>query len=582
MAQGTDYSGDKQGLLQEGIENNVFKNELQAVDGDDNQEALKNLAETFWAPEDGKSYARMNGQWVEVEGFPEAPVDGKEYARQNEGWVEVSGFLEWKYTSDQDSVTVGPKKGYTYTGNSDSSWSLPDPLGSENGQYIGVKNSSDYSLAINKNNGYFFQKLNPGDSFIFSFEGESNEWQIVSDYRAPEPIDVSQAIFYVDGNLTTTGNGSFLAPFMTLEEARDSVIGTGTNGAPQFLNSRIEVLGGVFSISSGDNFWINYCLYNFAEGVQINYSGAGYFIDTQIFDTATEGDAEFYITGSLYFVSDSSNSGFLKAWQFAANALKNSHNITINLSRLETTVNRPSSPLIYSGNDNNNNIGNTGGYNRVAINVSEAIWVREDGLSPSVAMIDNLGALNLTAPQIRSSSYSSHPNGSSRIKINGCWDFSLNDAEVNGGNVDSYIRVEGDCYSVFFNNVSFGAAVILQDGAVSLGFDYSYSTRGYTLGQSVDSGVRFSNCKTISSTAGAFFVQNSTGIDARVDFVDCSTTVDIDPTNIIECQYYNNGVVNFLTRVNLFAGVITYTNVPTSAPSRTGAVWNNSGVLTLV
>ncbi len=67
MAQGTDYNGNKNLLLTEGIEENVFLNGQGLIDGDKNQKALKNLAETFWGPEDGKTYGRKDGQWVEAQ-----------------------------------------------------------------------------------------------------------------------------------------------------------------------------------------------------------------------------------------------------------------------------------------------------------------------------------------------------------------------------------------------------------------------------------------------------------------------------------------------------------------------------------
>lgn len=40
------------------------------------------------APQDGKSYARKNGAWVEVVAVEEAPQDGKSYVRKNGAWVE--------------------------------------------------------------------------------------------------------------------------------------------------------------------------------------------------------------------------------------------------------------------------------------------------------------------------------------------------------------------------------------------------------------------------------------------------------------------------------------------------------------
>lgn len=41
------------------------------------------------APEDGKSYVKKDGEWVELEGLDEAPQDGKLYGRKDGGWEEV-------------------------------------------------------------------------------------------------------------------------------------------------------------------------------------------------------------------------------------------------------------------------------------------------------------------------------------------------------------------------------------------------------------------------------------------------------------------------------------------------------------
>lgn len=41
------------------------------------------------APEDGKTYGRNNGTWVETSQMEEAPTDGFAYARKNGAWTEV-------------------------------------------------------------------------------------------------------------------------------------------------------------------------------------------------------------------------------------------------------------------------------------------------------------------------------------------------------------------------------------------------------------------------------------------------------------------------------------------------------------
>jgi len=98
MANGTDYSGDKEGLLKHGIEEKVFRNEEQAIDGDDNQEALKNLTETFWAPEDGKTYGRKDGRWVEASGGVSTPEDLQ----------ETCGIgSDWDMTNSNSHFTLG-------------------------------------------------------------------------------------------------------------------------------------------------------------------------------------------------------------------------------------------------------------------------------------------------------------------------------------------------------------------------------------------------------------------------------------------------------------------------------------------
>ena len=618
MAVGTDYNGDKAGLLGEGIENKVFRNGLQAVDGDDNQEALKNLAETFWAPEDGKLYARQDGVWTEVEGFPEAPVDGKEYARKDEGWVEVSGFLEWKYTSADSTLTVETKKGYTYTGTMDTSWSLPDPATSENGQYTGVKNSSDYSLAINKSNGDFFQMLNPGDSFIFSFEDGSSEWQIVSDYRAPEAVDANQAIFYVDNNVGVSGDGSTLAPFKLLEEARDAVIGLGSNVSPDFNDAKVEVLNGNFSISSG-NFYIKDCLYNFSEGVTVNYSATSgsYMFDASVYDAQANGGCDFSISGNLSWESNNSSNGFFCFEQKSyTSATGNNIDSSIEVDSIIRTVTAGSYPLVYL-KGYNRLMGYQGrGLNILRLTVNGLFRAKNEGSTISSAKASclyigpgvicssynaNFGAISYDA--VDSSNYN-------RIHIDGAFRAYFTDCIINGGEVRGYVKAEKECYDIRFIRCEIGVGENISEGFIELldGADddlengmykhYYYGSRDYAWGGAADSGLLFQDCNTSGENTSSLIIKNSTGVDTLVDFKNNVFTADYDPTNI-GVGYYRTSTNQqpspyYDFRSNIFLGRLRYSNLPNSASGLSvGDVWaqtirdagNNilsEGVLTVV
>jgi hypothetical protein len=47
------------------------------------------------APQDGKPYVRIDGEWQEiVADVEEAPEDGNQYARKDGGWVQVTAEVE--------------------------------------------------------------------------------------------------------------------------------------------------------------------------------------------------------------------------------------------------------------------------------------------------------------------------------------------------------------------------------------------------------------------------------------------------------------------------------------------------------
>ena len=66
MATGEKFT-EKSSLLK-ALGDLVFFNRKNQTKSDNIQKGLKHLAETFWAPEDGKQYARKDGDWSEVSG----------------------------------------------------------------------------------------------------------------------------------------------------------------------------------------------------------------------------------------------------------------------------------------------------------------------------------------------------------------------------------------------------------------------------------------------------------------------------------------------------------------------------------
>lgn len=143
MAQGTNYE-DKQQLLIEGIQELVYKNGQGAVDGEANQKALKNLAETFWGPEDGKQYARKDGKWEEVSGGDTLDVYNQEE------------FLSALNNTEVERINIA--KSFTLTGLSygqtvidlqnvsKSIYGLPLNFGSDSSIWLETQGSADVKV----------------------------------------------------------------------------------------------------------------------------------------------------------------------------------------------------------------------------------------------------------------------------------------------------------------------------------------------------------------------------------------------------------------------------------------------------
>lgn len=115
---------------------------------------------------------------------------------------------------------------------------------------------------------------------------EQSDWN-EADIDAPSYIknkpDFSDfKVYYVDGNNPNAGDGSVIAPFKTIQDAINAVIGTGTRDNPEYTDVCIKVAS--FSYNFTGNLWVNRLSYIFDVGAIINYTATGYLIDNQGFN----------------------------------------------------------------------------------------------------------------------------------------------------------------------------------------------------------------------------------------------------------------------------------------------------------
>lgn len=113
-------------------------------------------------------------------------------------------------------------------------------------------------------------------------------------------------VYYVDGNNTSSGDGSVTNPFQTLDQAYTKALGTGTTANPQFQDVTIEVAAAQYTTAI--NIWLNNVSWNFAVGTKVQYTGVDYFIDTAY--TLSTVTGKFFVVGDLQF--STSTGGFVR------------------------------------------------------------------------------------------------------------------------------------------------------------------------------------------------------------------------------------------------------------------------------
>ncbi len=165
MAQGTDFSGNKNGLLTDGIEKNVFKNGKGFIDGDKNQESLKNLAETFWGPEDGKQYARKNGVWDEV-------------SSGNQSYNNIE--LDDTFNNTTYNANSFEKIYANMSGIGTVIVDLPNDGVNDFDRIIVMSHGGAITVNVNT---VYLDKLYTGDSVVYEYNASESEWRVLSGDR---------------------------------------------------------------------------------------------------------------------------------------------------------------------------------------------------------------------------------------------------------------------------------------------------------------------------------------------------------------------------------------------------------------
>ena len=142
MATGEKFT-EKSSLLK-ALGDLVFFNRKNQTKSDNIQKALKHLAETFWAPEDGKQYARKDGDWAEVSGGDTLDV----YSQEE--------FLSALNNTEVERINIA--KSFTLTGLSygqtvidlqnvsKSIYGLPLNFGSDSSIWLETQGSADVKV----------------------------------------------------------------------------------------------------------------------------------------------------------------------------------------------------------------------------------------------------------------------------------------------------------------------------------------------------------------------------------------------------------------------------------------------------
>ena len=506
----------------------------------------------------------------------------------NEQLLITSKTLKWTGTVS----TVGPVNlalgiGYTVEFAGTSALVFPDQTSGTppvDGDVIGVTVSENSSSLSETASGDPLLTLLNNQSAIFRYDTSLAKWLVQSSHLPMDEIGLKK--FYVDDAAFSGGDGTFFLPFQTLQEGKAAVIGSGSVTSPEFEGATVVVVNGSFAVA-GENLFVEGTTWDFEALISVTHSGTGYLFDNSI---ATATPSVMKITGTIEYTTSSATCGFVNAQgSSSTNTLDftNIRTVEIAWESASNTNSGVSIPLILNDTEG---VGYNGGNN--------CLTIKGDGRCTSVTCDGILSVLTGATCTIEGDPFFAHSSTvkatNVALKIEGAllfvctgsptWTVSRQENTITIGGANRFIDF-GNSKFIFTSSLS---DLFRGDNAIRLNTDYATSTIAANDGSEV--GIRLRGATTGSNnygSAGGAFIYHETAAVFRADFADCNLDGTF-PANMV-FGFWLNVVNQFPFSSNILGYLdvtlkktLVYANIPTVVTNLpTGAVWSDSGILTL-
>jgi hypothetical protein len=494
--------------------------------------------------------------------------------------------------------------GYTAEGGVTSKLIIPNS--SFQDDRIGAAADSDSALMIELADTTSYYNLTENQSIIMRYDESKSEWLIENSYL-PVTQNTGLTTFYVDGFATDGGNGSITLPFNSILDARDATIGSGTAQNPDIDNVIIRVVSGVFQIDSTENLFVESTTYEFSDGViveSVATSGTNYLFDNRI---STSNPSNFNITGDIEWFTNNKDCGFIYADVRNQGSPTSSTNYCYIGATIKSATNNydnsgadplgsASIPIIKTGTESTNISHNNAYKQNLLLNIKDVIIA--DDVASSVIHIGKGSYVEIYGNISRSFGDGGVGNRREQkvLNIDSTFRCYVYNCTFGASVINNYINIWGTCCNIEFNNCVFNItgsdnALIKPDDVVVVLDGYESSIRNHPSSDIIN-GIKFHNTTTttdnFNTPASAYFIKPETATTPiAADFSNCNLSIDI--SSDINVGFYSGepsvqGTPDETpSRFNTIDNNLTYYNLPTnSAGLNTGAIWNNSGTLSIV
>lgn len=527
-------------------------------------------------------------------------------------WLEekLETGLDWSQDL-MDTTPVLGEKGYGYTAEGSVVSRLMLPTIAESNDRIGASSNETSSMEVTiEGSGDTFFVVGAGQSVIFRYDISLNSWMIESSHTPFE--QTSSTTVYVDTFAALGGDGSITLPFNHILQARDHIIGTGTASNPQIAGATIISVAGISDVND-ENLFIEGCTYVFQNNSGCLHTGSGYLFDNSIANNTSR----FYVRGDMNYTTTSLNCGIVRS---VGNNISGDNSTIFRQIDIEfnNAINSAPFPPIASdtynvpmvqcycesGGNNNSNTSLILKGNLIAAN--RPLYLVEYKDNARVVHECDM-TLNFT----------SQSAGGNELKIrirqlayiNNVYGVTFNNTNFYAPQVSKYIYIGGETMYINFNNCTFQLyggvnSFYMLNNCIQIAEDYVPTNKS---GSSTIFGIWFDSCSTssgnymladshnINSPMFAYFIFRVDGsnnpLAYDVDFKDCNFDGRFTTFNLRSRRgttgsftYYSPFRSNVLGYINgpVLDKSLLYHNLPSSSVNLpSGAVWNNSGVLSV-